>query len=164
MFAPMLVEVKSVGEDVLLAVGTWRCRLYFETAILLATWLDECSRSAKAWTGNTRKLLRGYGKLHDASNPRWLDAGQPFTPGGVPRLDRSRLREHAIEVRQEGGTVVLVAGTAAMTLPHACALQVSQWIRLRAKESQMRAGDTSRHWSEIGALHEAERGPGVTRG
>jgi hypothetical protein len=164
MFTPLLVEVKSVGEDVVLAIGTWNRTLHFETAVLLAAWLDECAREAKAWTGNKNRMLRGIGTLHDASDHKWLDAGQPFDPNRVYPVNRDLLKKQDIAVRQEGGTVVLTAGTAAATLPHAAATQISQWIRLRAKESQMRAGDTGRHWSEITKAHEAQVGPGVTRG
>ena len=164
MFAPLLVEVKSVGEDVVLAVGSWKRRLHFETAVLLAAWLDECGREAKLWASNSKRLLRGVGTLHDASDHNWLNRGQPFTPNGVPRVSRDLLKKHAIAVRQEGGTVVLTAGTAMMTLPYEAALQISQWIRLKAKESQTRAGDVKRHWSEITKAHRAQHGNGVTRG
>lgn len=163
-YLPLLVEVKSIGEDVVVAIGSWNRRLHFETAVLLAAWLDECAREAKLWAGNTKRLLRGIGTLHDASDKNWLNVGQPFTPNGVPRVDRSLLKKHDIEVKQEGGTVVLTAGTALMTLPYQAALQISQWIRVRAKESQTRAGDVTRHWSEITKAHEAQHGPGVTRG
>lgn len=164
LFAPLFVEVKSLGEDVVLAVGTWNTRLHFETAVLLASWLDECARDAKLWAGNTRKLLRASGTLHDASDHRWIMAGQPFTPNGVPRVDHSLLKKQEIEVRQDSALVTLIAGTAMMSLPHDAALQISQWIRLKAKESQMRAGDVTRHWSKITQEHAAQFGPGVTRG
>ena len=155
MFAPLLVEVKSVGEDVVLAIGTWNRTMYFETAVMLASWLDECAREAKAWTGNSKRLLRGVGTLHDASNHNWINAGQPFTPGKLFPVNRDLLKREQISVRQDGGTVILTAGTAEATIPYEAALQISQWIRVRAKESQTRAGDLSRHWSKIAALHDA---------
>lgn len=164
MYAPLLVEVRSVGEDVVLAIGTWNRRLYFETAILLAAWLDECARDAKAWTGNKHRLLRGHGTLHDASNPRWINVGQPFDPSRVFPVNRDLLKKEQIEVRQEGGTVVLTAGTAEASIPYEAALRISQWIRVRARESKTRAGDTTRHWSDITKEHEEQYGPGVTRG
>jgi hypothetical protein len=164
IYAPFLVEVKSIGEDVVIAVGTWNRRLHFETAVMLASWLDECARDAKLWAGQTRQLLRAVGTLHDASDHKWLDRGQPFTPNGVPRVTRDLLKQKDIAVRQEGGTVVLTAGTSMMAIPYAAALQISQWIRLKAKESQMRAGDATRHWSKIVLAHEHQHGPGVTRG
>lgn len=164
MFTPQLVEVKSLGEDVLLVIGSWNRRLHFETAILLAAWLDECARDAKHWAGNGKRLLRGIGTLHDASNPNWINAGQPLTPGGVFPVNRDRLKREQIAVRQECATVVLTAGTSEAAFPYAAALQISQWIRLRAKESQTRAGDTTRHWSEITREHVEQHGPGVTRG
>ena len=164
MFAPTLVEVKSVGEDVVLAMGSWHRSMHFETAVLLASWLDECARDAKLWTGNSAKLLRGVGTLHDASDHRWLNAGQPFTPGKVYSVNRDVLKAHQIAVAQSCGVVIFSAGTTQATLPHDAALQISQWIRLKAKESQMRAGDAGRHWSSIVAKHEEQNGQGVTRG
>lgn len=163
MFLPLVVEVKSIGEDVVLAIGSWKRRLYFETAILLADWMDTCGREAKEWAGNSKRLLRGIGTLHDASNPNWINAGQPFTPNGVPRVVRDVLKKHEIEVKSDGGTVVITAGSAMATMPYEAALQISQWIRLKAKESKTRAGDTTRHWSKVVAEHEAANGP-VTRG
>jgi hypothetical protein len=164
MFQPLLVEVKSVGEDVVIAVGSWNCRLFFETAVLLAAWMDECARDAKAWASDTKRLLKGVGTLHDASDKNWLNKGQPFTPNGVPRVNRDLLKKHQIEVRAEGGLVSLTAGTAMMQIPYQAALQISQWIRVRAKESQTRAGDVTRHWSKIKREHETQHGPGVTHG
>lgn len=158
MFSPLLVEVKSIGEDVQLSIGSWSRRLYFETAVLLAAWMDECAREAKAWSGVKKHLLRGLGTLHDASDHKWLDRGQPFTPNGVPRVNRNLLKAHDIEVTSEGGTVVMVAGTAQAVLPHEAAIRISHWIRLRAKESQMRAGDTTRHWSKVVQRHAEQHG------
>jgi hypothetical protein len=164
MFVPLLVEVKSVGEDVVLAIGTWNRTMYFETAILLAAWMEECAREAKSWSGDSKRLLRGVGTLHDASDHNWINAGQPFTPGKVYPVNRDLLKKEQIAVRQNCATVVMTAGTTMAELPYEAALQISQWIRVRAKESQMRAGDVSRHWSAISALHDASRGPDVTRG
>ena len=158
MYQPLLVEVKSVGEDVTLAIGSWNRRLHFETAVLLAAWLDECSREAKAWTGTKDRLLKGVGTLHDASDHKWLDRGQPNDPNRVLPVNRDLLKAAQIDVRSEGGTVVFTAGSAMATLPYKAALQIAQWIRLKAKESQARAGDTTRHWSEIVVEHEARAG------
>ncbi len=164
MFLPLVVEVKSIGEDVLVSFGSWHRTLHFETAVLLAAWMDECARDAKAWAGNQQRLLRGVGTLHDASDHNWIMAGQPFTPHKVFPVNRDLLKKHDISVRQVHGTIEMIAGTALATLPHEAALQISQWIRVRAKESQTRAGDVTRHWSTITKEHEAQAGPGVTRG
>jgi len=164
MFTPQLVRVESAGEHVKLAIGNWERSLYFETAFLLASWMDECAREAKEWTGNTRKGLKGIGTLHDASNPNWLNAGQPFTPNGVPIVNRDVLKREQIAVRSDAGMVVIKFGGTEAMLPYQATLTISQWIRLRAKESQMRAGDLSRHWSKVVAEHDLQHGPGVTRG
>jgi hypothetical protein len=164
MYVPLLVEVKSIGEDVIIAIGTWNRTLHFEPAVLLASWLDECARDAKIWAGNQHRWLRGVGTLHDASDHRWINAGQPFTPGKVYPVNRDRLKKADISVRQAGSTVEFTASTALATVPYETALQIAQWIRLRAKESQARAGDVTRHWSEITKEHAAQYGPEVTRG
>jgi hypothetical protein len=164
MFVPLRVDVKSLGEDVVLAIGGWQRRIHFEAAILLAAWLDECARQAKDWAQDKHRLLKGIGTLHDASNPRWIMAGQPADPRHVPTVNRDTLRLAQIAVRQVEGLVVLKAGDAEAAMPYKAALQISQWIRLRAKESQTRAGDTARHWSNITKAHQAQHGPGVTRG
>ena len=164
MFTPLLVDVRSIGEDVVIAIGSWNRRLHFETAILLATWLDECGREAKAWSGKSERMLRAVGTLHDAGNSRWLDVGQPNDPLSMPRVNRDLLKREQIAVRAVGGTVELTAGSALATLPYEAALQISQWIRVRAKESQARAGDTKRHWSKVIREFVWRRGAAVTRG
>jgi len=164
MFLPLAVHAESVGEDVRLFIGTWQCRLFFETAILLASWLDECARDAKEWANTSTRFLKGVGTLHDASNPHWMNVGQPNDPRHVFRVNRDLLKKHEIEVRQEGATVVLDAKGAAATMPYAAALEIAQFIRVRAKESQQRAGDKTRHWSKVTKEHEKQVGPGITRG
>lgn len=158
MLAPVAVAVASVGEDVSLTVDGWHRRLHFETAVMLAAWLDECAREAKAHERVTSKLLIGHGTLHDASDHRWLDAGQPNDPRHVQRVDRNLLKLASIDVQAHGALVGFSAGSASMMLPWAAAIQIAQWIRLRAKESQMRAGDLTRHWSGIVREHEAAHG------
>ena len=164
MYLPLTVEVKSIGEDVELAIGTWRRRMFFETAILLASWMDECSRSAKHWAGVFSRRFYAIGTLHDASAKDWINAGQPNDPLRVFNVNRDLLKKEQIAVRHEGSIVVLTASGADAAMPYQAALEVSQWIRQRAKESQMRAGDVTRHWSKVKQAHEQEYGPGVTRG
>lgn len=74
------------------------------------------------------------------------------------------LKKERIAVESEGDLVVMRLGNVTAKLPYETALLLSQWIRVRAKEAKNRAGDTSRHWSLIGTLHDASRGPDVTRG
>lgn len=163
MYAPQLVRVESVGERVLLAIGNWQRSLHFETAVLLAAWMNECARDAKHWAGNRKRGLRAVGTLHDASDAKWLDAGQPFDPNRLFPVNRDVLKAEQISVRQAGGTVVLKFIQDEAAMPYAAALQISQWIRLKAKESQQRAGD-KRHWGKIVEAHQEIHGPGVTHG
>ena len=41
-----------------------------------------------------------------------------------------------------------------LTMPYETALQLSQWMRVRAKECKRIAGDMSRHWSAVGVLED----------
>lgn len=66
---------------------------------------------------------------------------------GSPLLSRQRI---AVEV--EGDLVVLNIGNATIKMPYETALQLSQWMRVRAKQAKRAAGDTSRHWSAVGIL------------
>lgn len=74
--------------------------------------------------------------------------------------NKNLLRQERIAVSSEGDLVVMQLGNVEVRLPYETALQLSQWLRVRAKESKRRAGDASRHWSLIGTLHDAN----VTRG
>ena len=55
-------------------------------------------------------------------------------------------------VRTEGENVLVDVGNSTLTMHYEAALQISQWIRLRAKEAKRTAGDMSRHWSAIAHL------------
>lgn len=57
-----------------------------------------------------------------------------------------------IEVRSEGELIAIVIGNSTLRLHYEEALTLSQWIRVRAKESKRRAGDLSRHWSAVAVL------------
>lgn len=74
------------------------------------------------------------------------------------------LKKERIAVESVGDLVVMQLGNVTVKLPYETALLLSQWLRVRAKEAKRRAGDTSRHWSLLGTLHDASRGPDVTRG
>lgn len=66
---------------------------------------------------------------------------------GSPLLSRQR-----IAVAAEGDLVVLTVGNADLKMPYETALQLSQWLRVRAKEAKRLAGDMSRHWSAVAVL------------
>lgn len=51
--------------------------------------------------------------------------------------------------------VVMRLGNVEVKLPYETAFQLSQWLRVRAKEAKRFAGDTSRHWSVIGVITDA---------
>jgi hypothetical protein len=165
MYLPHRVEVRSIGEDVEVAIGSLSRRMFFETAVLLAVWIDECARDAKAWRGrSSNRRFYAIGTLHDASNPNWINEGQPNDPLRVFNVNRDLLKKEQIAVRQEGARVVVKAGATEASMPYQAALQIAQWIRLHAKQSQKRAGDVDRHWSKIKQAHEQASGPRVTRG
>lgn len=74
------------------------------------------------------------------------------------------LQKQRIAVESVGEIVKMHLGNVEVSLPYETALLLSQWLRVRAKESKRRAGDQSRHWSVIGRLHDANYGPDHTRG
>ena len=67
------------------------------------------------------------------------------------------LTPQKIAVRAEGDNVMIDVGNSTLTMHYEAALQISQWIRLRAKEAKRRAGDMSRHWSAIAQLENIEQ-------
>jgi hypothetical protein len=81
----------------------------------------------------------------------------------VAVVNRNLLQRERIAVESENDLVVIHLGNVTAKIPYETAFLLSQWIRMRAKEAKRFAGDTSRHWSAIGTLHDASRGP-VTRG
>lgn len=87
--------------------------------------------------------------MHDAE--RGPDADQPFTPGKVYPVARERLKLAQVGARCEGTLVAVRFGSAEAKLPYQAAFTISQWIRMRAKDSKRRACDLARHWSSISA-------------
>ena len=70
-------------------------------------------------------------------------------------ISQGLLQPERISVHSEGDLVVIQLGNVTFKLPYEGAFTLSQWIRLKAKESKRRVGDTSRHWSVIGTLEHA---------
>ncbi len=64
----------------------------------------------------------------------------------------SLLSAQRVEVASAGELVTITVGNATLRMHYRDAFKLSQWIRLRAKESKRRAGDTSWHWSALGTL------------
>ena len=64
-----------------------------------------------------------------------------------PLLSRQRMA-----VTIEGDLVKLSIGNTDIRMPYETALQLSQWLRVRAKQAKRTAGDVSRHWSAIGLI------------
>lgn len=152
--APHLVQVRSTGEHVVLAFGNWRHELHYETAILLAYWMQRRARDAKRASGRMDRKLYGIGTLHDASAP----PRDVFTPGKVFSVRRDVLKLAQIEVNVRGADVLLKFGHTEIGIPWSAALIIAQWIRLKAKEAKTRASDTARHWSKITIEHMMRHG------
>lgn len=66
------------------------------------------------------------------------------------------LTQERVAIKQEFDTVVCQFGNVEVKLPYEAALQISAWIRLRAKEAKRFAGDNSRNWRVVGTLTDAE--------
>jgi hypothetical protein len=82
----------------------------------------------------------------------------------VAIVSRDLLKQQRMAVSSEGALVVMTLGNVDVKMPYETALLLSQWLRIRAKEAKRTAGDASRHWSVIGTMHDAQHGPGITRG
>jgi hypothetical protein len=146
MFQQLAVAVESIGENVRLRVGTSIFDFQYEVALQLSERMQGAAREARRFDGVAAQF-RVSGTLHDAERP---NAGQPLTPGKSPniRVD-DLLRAGNIDAVARGAVVVLTLRATSMDIPYAAAAQIAQWIRLRAKESKLRAGDSARHWSSI---------------
>lgn len=148
---PVEVNVASMGEDVSIVLGNCAWLLGFEAAFALSAQMRRKANQARAIAGDTSRIWGVAGTLHDAE--RGPDAGQPFTPGKVYPVARERLKVAEVGARCDGAMVAVKFGATEAKMPAPAALKISQWIRLRAKESKRRAGDLARHWSEVSTLH-----------
>lgn len=68
----------------------------------------------------------------------------------------SLLTPQQIAVEASGENVLIHVGNSTLTLHYEAALQISQWIRVRAKEAKRQAGDMSRHWSALAILEDSK--------
>lgn len=71
-------------------------------------------------------------------------------------VNSTLLSRQRISVQIEGDLVVLLIGNATIRMPYETALQLSQFLRVRAKQAKRAAGDVSRHWSAVGFLEGLE--------
>lgn len=76
----------------------------------------------------------------------------PDTP--AIHVKPSLLTQQKLEVGSEGEIVTITVGNSVLRMHYTDALQISQWIRVRAKEAKRRAGDVSRHWSALAILED----------
>ena len=138
------VAVSSEGETVTLTIGNVDIPMHFEHALDLSKWIREDAAMAKA-IANRKRTLRSFGVLHDADAK---EKPLPYTPGPGIHIKPQVKTWHREDVKLEGRLVAIKIGPHTMRLHFENALQLSQWLRIRAKESQRTAGDT-RHWSEV---------------
>lgn len=82
----------------------------------------------------------------------------------VNTVNKDILTQQRIAVSSEADLVVMQLGNVTVKLPYEVAFKLSAWLRFRAKESKQFAGDTSRHWNVIAQMHDAQYGPGHTKG
>lgn len=69
-----------------------------------------------------------------------------------PRSPSALMSKMQVQVGAEGDLVTLQIGNVSMKMSYEAALQLSQWLRVRAKQAKRAAGDQSRHWSAIAVL------------
>lgn len=62
------------------------------------------------------------------------------------------LTKQQIAVTADGELVAIQIGSSTLRIHYEDALQLSQWIRVRAKQAKNACGDRSRHWSAIAFL------------
>jgi hypothetical protein len=72
-------------------------------------------------------------------------------------VSKDIMQQRRIAVSSEADLVVMQLGNVTVKLPYATAFQLSQWLRVRAKEAKRFAGDTSQHWSLLGTLTDANK-------
>jgi hypothetical protein len=70
----------------------------------------------------------------------------------MERVNSPLLSKQRLSVDVEGELVTLSIGNSTLKMPYETALQLSTWMRVRAKQAKAAAGDRSRHWSVIGVL------------
>ena len=66
------------------------------------------------------------------------------------------LQKTKIHVEPEHDMVKLTIGNWGLDLPYDVALKLSQWMRVAGKKAKRNAGDTSRSWSIVGQLTDAQ--------
>lgn len=145
MFQQLVVDVESVGENVIVTMGSSTWGLNYEAALHLSSELHEKGRLAKRFAGDLSRVYRVSGTLHDAEKP---DVGRPLNPNRSYPAVGDLVKLEQIRVTQKATLVVMQLRNDVAELPYDAALTISQWIRLRSKESKARAGD-ARHWGKI---------------
>lgn len=71
--------------------------------------------------------------------------------------NRGLFRPERIKVESIGELVVMTFGNVEIKLKYEAALRFAQMVRVQAKVSKRRSGDTARHWSVVGNLSDAEK-------
>lgn len=143
MLQQMAVQVDSIGEDVVLSIGNCNWRMGFETALILSAEMRHAAKAAKRAAEDTSIMIGLSGVLHDASQRRFPVANR------VPNVAKEVLGPDKIGARNEGTLVVLRFDRTEAKLPYQACFKISQWVRIRAKESKVRAGDVARRWETI---------------
>jgi len=67
------------------------------------------------------------------------------------------LKKTNFGAKSEGDKVVLTIGNAEIKMGYNNAFQLSQWIRLAARQAKTFAGDMSKTWNVAGNLTDAEQ-------
>lgn len=140
--------MSSEGEHVVWQIGNTPIRLHYTVALDLSQEMRTVAALIKEQQGGAM-TTRSLGVLRDASprRPSRLLTNTPRPNRGIIVRDPE---VHKFVVFADGSLVAVSVRPHTLHLPFEAALTISQWLRVRAKESRNRAGDT-RHWSEISA-------------
>lgn len=135
------VAVAQHGELVTLQIGASRWSLEFQPALELAAAMRIEAKHAKRAAGDDSFKNTVFGVLTDAA------AAAPV----VSRFRRGlpeRLAARQLAVRQVGSTVEVSFGSDRATFGYRDAVQVAQWLRVRAKQARNAAGERA-HWTQL---------------
>lgn len=69
-----------------------------------------------------------------------------------PSINSPLLSRQRLSVEPVGDLVKLSVGNWSMEMSYETALQLSQWMRMSAKQAKRNAGDVSRQWRILGHL------------
>lgn len=144
------VSVHCEGPVVVLRIGHGEARLKYRTALRVAQYLRVYSREAKR---NAQDCTRFKPQLEFKQEVMPLASWFKRLIGMRP-VEAAKPGKR-IKAEVKGETVNLWLGNTCFGLHYNNALQLTEWLRTRAREAKNFAGDKSKEISVVGTLHNA---------